>query len=52
MKRCIVISDSFKGSLSSSEICRIAKKSIARFFSEQNLETPGFFSCEVRKNAL
>ena len=50
MKRCIVISDSFKGS--SSEICRIAKKSIARFFSEQNLETPGFFSCEVRKNAL
>ncbi len=34
MKRCIVVSDSFKGTLSSREICRIAKRSIARFFPE------------------
>ena len=32
MKKCIVISDSFKGTLSSLEICQIAKKSIPSIF--------------------
>lgn len=32
MKKCIVISDSFKGTLSSLEICGIAQKSIPQFF--------------------
>ncbi|MGI5963402.1 MAG: glycerate kinase [Lawsonibacter sp.] len=32
MKKCIVISDSFKGTLSSLEICQIARQSIPRFF--------------------
>lgn len=34
MKKCIVISDSFKGTLSSLEICRIANLSIPRIFPE------------------
>lgn len=34
MKKCIIISDSFKGTLSSSEICAIAEDSMARFFPE------------------
>jgi len=33
MKRCIIIPDSFKGSLSSMEICRIAQETIPEFFS-------------------
>lgn len=37
MKKCIIISDSFKGSLSSSEICSIAEASMARFFPECTL---------------
>ena len=37
MKKCIVISDSFKGTLSSLEICQIAKQSIPSLFP----------SCEV-----
>lgn len=32
MKKCIVISDSFKGTLSSRDICTIARESIPRFF--------------------
>ena len=32
MKKCIVISDSFKGTLSSLDICRIAQQSIPRIF--------------------
>lgn len=41
MKKCIVISDSFKGTLSSLEICRIARESIPRFFPDcQVLTTP------------
>lgn len=32
MKKCIVISDSFKGTLSSLEICSIARESISKFF--------------------
>ena len=32
MKKCIVISDSFKGSLSSMEICEIARESIPKIF--------------------
>ena len=32
MKKCVVISDSFKGTLSSLEICEIAQQSIPRFF--------------------
>lgn len=38
MKKCIVISDSFKGTLSSLEICRIARESIPRFFPECRVE--------------
>lgn len=34
MKKCIVISDSFKGTLSSVEICRIARNTIPAFFPE------------------
>ncbi len=34
MKKCIVISDSFKGTLSSMEICRIARQSIPKFFPQ------------------
>lgn len=34
MKKCIVISDSFKGTLSSEDICAIARESIPRFFPE------------------
>ena len=32
MKKCVMISDSFKGSLSSSDICAIARESVAKFF--------------------
>ena len=32
MKKCVVISDSFKGSLSSKTICSIARKSVEKFF--------------------
>ena len=34
MKKCIVISDSFKGTISSLEICRIARESIPKFFPQ------------------
>lgn len=34
MKKCIVISDSFKGTLSSEEICETARESLLRFFPE------------------
>ena len=34
MTKCVIISDSFKGSLSSSEICSIAEASMARFFPD------------------
>lgn len=34
MKKCIVISDSFKGTLSSLEICAVARQSIPRFFPD------------------
>lgn len=34
MKKCIVISDSFKGTISSLEICRIAQQSIPKFFPQ------------------
>ncbi len=34
MKRCIIIPDSFKGSLSSMEICRLAQETIPRFFPD------------------
>lgn len=34
MKKCIVISDSFKGTLSSLEICGIARQSIPKFFPD------------------
>ena len=39
MKKCIVISDSFKGTLSSLEICRIARQSIPRFFPDCEVVT-------------
>ena len=32
MKKIVVISDSFKGTLSSMEICEIARQSIPKFF--------------------
>lgn len=34
MKKCIIISDSFKGTLSSSEICAIAEEELGRFFPD------------------
>lgn len=34
MKKCVVVPDSFKGSLDSQEICQIAKESIHRFFPD------------------
>lgn len=37
MKKCIVISDSFKGSLSSIEICEIAKKTFADYMPDCQL---------------
>lgn len=39
MKKCIVISDSFKGTLSSLEICQIARQSVPRFFPECEVVT-------------
>lgn len=39
MKKCIVVSDSFKGSLTSSEICKIARKTVPQFFPEAELVT-------------
>lgn len=39
MKKCIVISDSFKGTLSSLEICKIARDAIPRIFPECQVET-------------
>lgn len=39
MDKCIVVSDSFKGSLSSVEICKIAKRVIPEFFPDCNLIT-------------
>ena len=32
MRKCVVVSDSFKGTLSSLEICRLARESVPRFF--------------------
>ena len=32
MKKCIIVSDSFKGSISSLEICAMAQESIGRLF--------------------
>lgn len=39
MKKCIVISDSFKESLSSLAICRIAEETVPRFFPRAQLLT-------------
>ena len=39
MKKCIVISDSFKGTLSSLEICDNARQSVPRFFPECQVVT-------------
>ena len=39
MKKCIVISDSFKGSLSSREICAIARELVPRHFPDCALHT-------------
>lgn len=39
MKKIIVVSDSFKGTISSSEICRVACESVPRFFPEAQLQT-------------
>ena len=39
MKKCIVIPDSFKGSLSSLQICDIARESIGRFFPDCQVVT-------------
>lgn len=39
MKKCIVVSDSFKGTLSSVEICGIARRVIPTFFPEAELVT-------------
>ena len=39
MKKCVMISDSFKGSLSSSDICAIARESVGKFFPECEVVT-------------
>lgn len=39
MKKCIVISDSFKGTLSSLEICRIAGETVPRIFPDCQVVT-------------
>lgn len=39
MKKCIVISDSFKGTLSSLEICDVARQSIPRIFPDCQVVT-------------
>lgn len=39
MKKCIVISDSFKGTLSSLEICEIAKTAIPQYFPDCEVVT-------------
>ena len=39
MRKCIVISDSFKGTLSSMEICEIARQSVPRFFPDCEVVT-------------
>ena len=37
MKKCIIVSDSFKGTLSSSEICEIAEERLAHYFPDCSL---------------
>ena len=39
MKKCVVVSDSFKGTLSSLEICDLARTSIPRFFPQCQVVT-------------
>ena len=39
MKKCVVVSDSFKGALSSLEICQIARRAIPRFFPDCQVVT-------------
>ena len=39
MKKCIVISDSFKGSLPSGDICAIAREHVPRFFPSCEIHT-------------
>lgn len=39
MKKCVVVSDSFKGTLSSLEICRLARDSVPRFFPGCEVDT-------------
>lgn len=39
MRKCIIISDSFKGTLSSMEICEIARVSVPKFFPECEIVT-------------
>ena len=39
MKKCVVVSDSFKGTLSSLDICQIARQSVPRFFPNCQLLT-------------
>lgn len=34
MKKCVIVSDSFKGTLSSQEICEIARELIPKFFPD------------------
>lgn len=39
MRKCVIVSDSFKGTLSSLEICRLAKESVPKFFPECEVDT-------------
>ena len=36
MKKCVIIPDSFKGSLSSIEVCNIIKEKVEKFFPKCN----------------
>ena len=39
MRKCVIVSDSFKGTLSSLEICRLARESVPRFFPGCEVDT-------------
>ena len=39
MKKCVIVSDSFKGTLSSMEICEIARETIPQIFPDYQVDT-------------
>ena len=41
MKKCVIVSDSFKGTLSSLEICRLARESVLKIFPDCQVDEIG-----------